>query len=154
MFLYYLINIWKTKQSWLKETLCRLAGWPTCACPDGGFSSRLGRISAKSTEILPRWAGSLLIWTHLYFYMSFFRKVRSHLGEIAPQPSHLTSIWTAPKYKVNLCNIASVQYNYLWMITNINFLKNCSNFIFVASFYNACVYLCLDFQTKKLSFSL
>ena len=63
--------------------------------------------------------------------------------------------------KVDLCNIASVQHNYFWMITskkclkrmvNITFEKNYSNFIFTASFHRACVYLCLNFRTKKLSF--
>ena len=64
------------------------------------------------------------------------------------------------KCKVNLCNIASVEYNYLWMITskdwlkrivNIFFKKNCSNFIFAASFHRACVRLFFDFR-KRLSF--
>ena len=33
------------------------------------------------------------------------------------------------------------------------FKKNrCYNFIFVASSYRACVYICLDFQTTNLSF--
>ena len=57
--------------------------WPTCACSYGKISSRLGRISTKSSEISLRRTGSLLIWTHLYFYKSFLRKVRSHLGELA-----------------------------------------------------------------------
>ena len=61
-----------------------LLGWPICACSYGNFSSRLGGISAKSSEIpsseIPR-AGSLLIWTH--FYKSFLRKIRSHLGKLA-----------------------------------------------------------------------
>ena len=60
-----------------------------------------------------------------------------------------------------MCNVASVQYNYFWIITsktclkrvvNIFFLNNCSNFIFAASFHWVCVYLCLDFRTQKLSF--
>ena len=65
------------------------------------FSSRLGGISAKSSEVSPRWAGSLLIWTHYIFVRVSLRKVRfffffsiwvrSHLGEIArlTEPAHL-----------------------------------------------------------------
>ena len=31
---------------------------------------------------LPRWAGSLLLWTnYIFIYKSFLRKVRSHLGK-------------------------------------------------------------------------
>ena len=55
------------------------------------FSSRLGGISAKSSEISPRRAGSLLIWTHYIFIRVSLRKVRSHLGEKArlTEPAHL-----------------------------------------------------------------
>ena len=65
------------------------------------------------------------------------------------------------KCKVNLCNVASAQYNYFWMITsknclkqivNIIFLKNCFNFISTANFHRACAYLSLNFRTKKISF--
>ena len=59
-------------------------GWPTCACSYGKFSSRLGEISAKSSEISPRWAGSLLIWTYYIFIRVSLRKVRSHF-----EPAHL-----------------------------------------------------------------
>ena len=61
------------------------------SCSYGKFSSHLGGILARPSEILPRWAGLLLIWTHLYFYKSFLRKVRSHLGELAclTGPAHL-----------------------------------------------------------------
>ena len=41
--------------------LSHLPGWPTCACSYGKFSSQLGGIPAKSSEIPPRRAGSLLI---------------------------------------------------------------------------------------------
>ena len=39
-------------------------------------------------------------------------------------------------------------------IVNTTFSKPLSNFIFAASFHRACVYFCLDFQTRKLSFWL
>ena len=60
-----------------------MPGWPTCTCLYRKFSSRLGGISAKSSEISPKLAGSLLIWIHVYFHKSFLRKVRSHLGNLA-----------------------------------------------------------------------
>ena len=68
-----------------------LPGWPTCSCSYGKFLSRLGGILAKSSEILPRRAGSLLIGTHLCFHKNFLRKVRSHLGKPAclTGPAHL-----------------------------------------------------------------
>ena len=37
-----------------------LPGWPTCACSDGKRSSHIGGVPAKSSEIPPRRAGSLL----------------------------------------------------------------------------------------------
>ena len=89
----FLINIWKIKLSQLKKTLSRLAlpGWPTCTCLYGKFSSRLGGMSAKLSEISPRQAASLLIWTHYIFIRVSLRKVRSHLGELAclTEPAHL-----------------------------------------------------------------
>ena len=91
MFLYYLINIWKVKQNWLKKMLSHPAGlahlrvfiWKI-------FSSDLGVIPAKSSEIPPRRSGSLLIWIHI-FCKSFLRKVTSYLGEPArlTGPAHL-----------------------------------------------------------------
>ena len=95
MFLYYLINVWKKKQSWLKETLSRypaLPDWSTYACSYGRFSSCLGGISEKSSEISPRRAGSLLIWTHYIFVRVSLRKVRSHLGELARLTEPLTIV--------------------------------------------------------------
>ena len=46
---------------------------------------------AKSSEISPRRAGSLLILTHYIFIRVSLRKVRSHLGELArlSEPAHL-----------------------------------------------------------------
>ena len=77
-----------------------MPGWPTCACSYETFSSRLCGILTKSNEISPRRAGLLLIWTHLYFYKSFLRKMRPLLGELArltePARLHMNSslnIW-------------------------------------------------------------
>ena len=113
MFLHYLISIlknkryrWRQKNSPMKIWSIRnngflqtdwrklhpiLLGWPTCACSYGKFSSHLGGVSAKSSEISPTGTGSLLIWTHLYFYKNFLRKVWSHLGELVrlTGPAHL-----------------------------------------------------------------
>ena len=38
-----------------------MLGWPTCAGSYEKFSSNLGGIPAKSSEIPPRWTSSLLI---------------------------------------------------------------------------------------------
>ena len=51
----------KTYVCALKKNLSQLAGWPTCTCSYDKFSSHLGGIRAKSSEVPPRWAGSLLI---------------------------------------------------------------------------------------------
>ena len=67
MFLYYLINIWKVKQNWLKKMLSHLAGLAHCVCSYGNFSSHLRGIPAKSSEIAPRRLGSLLIRTYYTF---------------------------------------------------------------------------------------
>ena len=61
-----------------------MQGWPTCVLVK--FSSHLNRIPAKSREIPPRQASSLLIWTYYVFIRSFLKKARSHLGE----PANLT----------------------------------------------------------------
>ena len=78
MFLYYLVNTWKTKRSWLKKTLSRLAGLTHLLVFLQKISFRLDGISAKFSE------------THLdelarfsYECIIFLRKVRSHLGELA-----------------------------------------------------------------------
>ena len=51
----------KTNACPLKKNLSTLPGWPTCTCSYDKFSSHLGEIPAKSSEIPPRWAGSLFI---------------------------------------------------------------------------------------------
>ena len=74
----------RTKQSWLKKTLCRLAGlahlrvfiWKIFISHKSGFSG-------KSSGISPRRSGSLLMWTHYIFIRVSLRKVRSHLGQLA-----------------------------------------------------------------------
>ena len=68
-----------------------MPGWSTCACSYGKILSSLGGISAKSSEISPRRAGSLLLLTHYIFIRVSLRKVRSHLGELArlSEPAHL-----------------------------------------------------------------
>ena len=92
MYLYYLINIWKAKQSLLKKSLSHLAELAHLrVIVWSKFSSHLSEIPAKSSEIPPRRAGSLLIWTQLCFNKSFLRKVRSHLSGLAhlTEPAHL-----------------------------------------------------------------
>ena len=90
---FFLINIWKIKLSQLKKIISRLAllSWPTCTCLYGKFSSRLGGMLGKLTEISPRQAASLLIWMHYIFIRDSLRKVGSHLGELAclTEPAHL-----------------------------------------------------------------
>ena len=83
MFLYYLIKIWKTKQSWLNKFLSRLAGLAHL------------HVFIRKIFISPWWDRGKIKWdltyagwhaSHvnpLYFYKSFLRKVRSHLGELA-----------------------------------------------------------------------
>ena len=44
-----------------KKPYPTLLGWPTCAGSYEKFSSNLGGIPAKSSEIPPRWTSSLLI---------------------------------------------------------------------------------------------
>ena len=70
-----------------------LRGWPTCACSYKTFLSDLGGIPGKSSEIPPRWAGSLLIWPRHIFIGVFLKKARSHLSE----PAHVT--WPAHPHK-------------------------------------------------------
>ena len=60
-----------------------LPGWPTCACSYGRFSSHLGGIPGKSSEIPPRRAGSLFIWTP-YIFIGVYKK-----REISPR-------WVSP----------------------------------------------------------
>ena len=57
-----------------------LLGLATCAWSCANFLFHFAGILLKQSEISPRWAGSLLIWTHCFLY-SFSKKVRSHLGE-------------------------------------------------------------------------
>ena len=57
-----------------------LLGLPTCAWSCANFLFHFGGILLKQSEISPRWAGSLHIWTHFFLY-SFLKKVRSRLGE-------------------------------------------------------------------------
>ena len=91
MFLYYLINIWKAKQNCLKKILSHLAGlahsrvfiWKIFISP---------RWDPSKIKWDPTWAGWLTSHMNtLYFYKSFLRKVRSHLGEPArlTGPAHL-----------------------------------------------------------------
>ena len=115
-----------------------------------------------------------MIFLHYFtFLLRFYHSIRStlffssHLLQISSTHSSVVHselkthnvFCRKIKCKLNWCNIASVQNNYLWMITsknslerrvNITFWKNCSNFFFSASFHWACVYICLDFQKKKL----
>ena len=91
MFLYYLINIWKTKQSWLKKTLSRLAWlahlrefiWKIFISP----RRDLDRIKWDITQA--GWLASHM--NTLYFYKNFLRKVRSQLDELVrlTGPAHL-----------------------------------------------------------------
>ena len=68
--------------------LSHLAGLAHCVCSYGNFSSHLGGIPAKSSEIAPRQAWLTSHTNVLYFYKNFLRKVRSHLGE----PARLTGL--------------------------------------------------------------
>ena len=56
------------------------------------------------------------------------------------------------KCKVNLFNIASVQHNYLWMITSRNWLKRIVNITFfhILKFFSH--FICLDFRTANSDF--
>ena len=96
-------------------------------------------------------------------YKSFNRRFGTCNKNYAAAHNHIyqTVFYKKNKSQVNLYNIASVQYNYLCMITSRNWLKrivniafkiNCFHFIFVASFHRACVYLSHDFRTANLSF--
>ena len=51
----------KTYACALKKIYPTFLGWPTCACSYEKFSSHLGGIPTKSSEIPPRRAGSLII---------------------------------------------------------------------------------------------
>ena len=58
--------------------------WPTCACSYGKFSSHLGGGPGKI-----KWDPTYSVWltSHmntLYFYMSFLKKLASHLGANSP----------------------------------------------------------------------
>ena len=80
-----------------------MPGWPTCACSYGKLSSHLGGISAKSSDITPRLTSNM---NKLYFYKSFLKTVRSHLGK----PVHLTGpdhlhLWIAPHYSLSFAFI-------------------------------------------------
>ena len=75
IFLYYLINIWKNKPDY-RKVYPTLPDWSTCTCSYGKFSSHLGGILVKSSEIPPRQAAS-----HPY-QQPLIRK--PHASEILP----------------------------------------------------------------------
>ena len=61
-------HLFKNKKNSLKKTLSHLAGLVHLrSCSYGKFSSHIGAIPAKSSEIPPRRADSLFIWTHYIF---------------------------------------------------------------------------------------
>ena len=74
-----------------------LHAWVTC----GNLLFHFGGILLKQSEISPRWTGSLLIWTHCFWY-SFLKKVRSHLGEpthkMGSAHLHVNSLLIASKF--------------------------------------------------------
>ena len=94
MFLYYLINIWKTKQSWLKKTLSCIAGlahlcmslWKIFISP--GW--HLGKIKWDLT--FASWLSSHM--NALYYYNSFFKE-----GEISPRRASPPNRASSPSYE-------------------------------------------------------
>ena len=143
MFLYYLINIWKTKQSWLKKTLSALPGWPTCACSYGKFSSRLDGMSARSSEISPWQAGSLLIWTHYIF-------IRVSLMKVSPRRANPPNRAISPPYKQPLNGkCLRLIYNDKHSTCHELLKKHCS-FLFILKTCNFLTWKCIN----KLKVSL
>ena len=74
-----------------------MPGWPTCAYSYGKFSSHLSGIRAKSTEIPPRRAGSLLIY--IIFLQEFLKE-----GEISPRLGSPLNRTSSPPYEQPLRN--------------------------------------------------
>ena len=66
-------------QLWYRKLYPTLPSWLTCACSYGKFSSLLGGIPAKSSEIPRRWVGSFLIWTH--YKLRFGRVFAQYYGQ-------------------------------------------------------------------------
>ena len=91
MFLYYLINIWKIKQSSLKKTLSHLTGLTHLR----GLIWNIFTSPVRDPDKIKQYPISAAWLTFhmntLYFYRSFLRKVRSRLGELArlTGPAHL-----------------------------------------------------------------
>ena len=99
----------------------------------------------------------LLFLYHDFFYFTFF----FYLYSIS---SNLFFFWTTccrlankitmyftkkNKCKVNLYNIATVQHNYLWMITSKNWLKRIVNITFFHILIFFFHFICLDFRTAN-----
>ena len=104
---------------------------------------------------------SLLYFSYIILFILHisFRTTCSRLAKTIVQLSIqiLKTDCQKIKCKVNLCNISKFFLNdhkqeLVKTDRKHHFWKICSNFIFFASFHRACVYLCLDFRTKKLSF--
>ena len=86
-----------------------------------------------------------------YIILFLYRSPPGHLKHsvIHSDLKNLNVFSKKIKCKVNLCNIASLQYNYLGTITsnnwlkrivNITYLKICSDFIFAASCHRTCFF--------------
>ena len=146
MFLHYLINVWKTKQSWLKKTPA-LRGWLTCTCSYGKCSSRLGEISAKSSEISPMRAGSLLIWAHYIFIGVSFKE-----DEISPRRASPPNLASSPPYEQRQRREFNDQKQPSEVLFKIDVLKNLAYLTYI--FYICLIkkglqYRCFPVKLKK-----
>ena len=145
MFLYYLINIWKTKQSWLKKTLSHLAGlahlrvfiWKIFISPWWD----VGQIKWDLT--LASWVASHM--NALYFYKSFFNE-----GEISPRRANPPNRAISPPYKQPLNGkCLRLIYNDKHSTCHELLKKHCS-FLFILKTCNFLTWKCIN----KLKVSL
>ena len=103
------------EKNWLKKTLSHLAGLAHL------------HVFIRKIFISPWWDPGKIKWdptkadwitfhmNTLYFYKSFLKRVRSHLGEPARLTGPLTSIWTTPNFGI----IRLPPLHHLWRIDRL-----------------------------------
>ena len=101
MFLYYLINIWKTNQNWLKKTTLHLAGLAHLC------------VYIRKIFISPRWDLDKIKWdltyagwltSHMNTFIFLYQFLKE--GDISPRPASPPNRASLPPYEQPLKLIA------------------------------------------------